>query len=76
MTDFAFETGLTPEEYVVRLLAGRGGEMRQQDIIVETGWSRSSVSRLLGRMETAGLLVRIRFGTGNVVYLSDVAPQV
>ncbi len=75
MTAFAFETGQTPEEYVVELLTARDGEMRQQELIAETGWSRSSVSRLLCRMETAGEVVRVRLGTGNVVYLPEAVPE-
>ncbi|WP_158413645.1 helix-turn-helix transcriptional regulator [Haladaptatus cibarius] len=74
MTDFASESGLTPEEYIVRLLEGHSGKRRQQELIAETGWSRSTVSRLLGRMEARGEIVRVRLGNKNVVYLPDSVP--
>ncbi|KZN25073.1 hypothetical protein A4G99_00605 [Haladaptatus sp. R4] len=75
MEEFAFETGRTPEVHVTELLAARDGEMRQQEIITETGWSRSSVSRLLCGMEADGEVVRVRLGTENVVYLPGSIPE-
>ncbi|MGA9402510.1 helix-turn-helix transcriptional regulator [Haladaptatus sp.] len=71
MEKFAFETGRTPEAHVVELLAARDGKMRQQEIFTETGWSRSSVSRLLCGMEAEEEVVCVRLGTENVVYLPD-----
>ncbi|WP_175609700.1 helix-turn-helix transcriptional regulator [Haladaptatus litoreus] len=74
MTDFAFESGLTPGEYIVQLLEGHDGKRRQQELIAETGWSRSTVSRLLGKMEARGEIVRVRLGNENVVYLPNFVP--
>ncbi|WP_435156030.1 helix-turn-helix transcriptional regulator [Haladaptatus sp. DFWS20] len=75
MTDFAVETGLMPEEHIVQLLEDRRGELRQQEIITKTGWSRSTVSRLLTRMEQQGQIVRVRLGVENVVYLPNSVPD-
>ena len=75
MEEFAFETGRTPEAHVVELLAARDGKMRQQEIITETGWSRSSVSRLLCGMEAEEEVVCVRLGTENVVYLPGSIPE-
>ncbi|GAA0222315.1 hypothetical protein GCM10009000_041380 [Halobacterium noricense] len=74
MTDFAFESGLTPEVHIVQLLKGRRGSLHQQELIAETGWSRSTVSRLLGEMEVRGEIIRVRLGNENVVYLPDSMP--
>ncbi len=75
MTEHEVETGQTPQEYVVEVLSAHNGELRQQEIIIETGWSRSSVSRLLCKMETEGIVVRVRLGAGNVVYLPETVPE-
>ncbi|WP_227352964.1 helix-turn-helix transcriptional regulator [Haladaptatus salinisoli] len=75
MADFALETGVTPEEYVVSLLEERGGNQRQQAILAETGLNRSSVSRLLREMEANGRIRRVRLGAENHVYLPDAAPD-
>ncbi len=74
MTDFAVETGLLPEGYIVQVLEAHGGELRQQELIAETGWSRSTVSRLLTKMELRGEIVRVRLGAENVVYLPGSVP--
>ncbi|WP_458188761.1 helix-turn-helix transcriptional regulator [Haladaptatus sp. NG-WS-4] len=61
VTNLVMETGLTPDAFVRRLLERHHGTMRQQEIIRETGWSRSRVSRLLCLMEADGQVVRVRF---------------
>lgn len=68
------ETGLTPEEYVLRGLEASGGRLRQQDVIEYTGWSAATVSRTLSEMEADGLVVRIRLGRENVVCLPHSLP--
>ena len=62
---------ITDEERIHRLLEERGGRVRQQDIVEETGWSKSKVSRLLSRMEEEGQLSRVRIGRENIVTTDD-----
>lgn len=47
-----------PEQLVV-VLKSNGGRLRQQEIIAETGWSSSTVSRHLRRLEDEGRIVRV-----------------
>ncbi|WP_327050597.1 helix-turn-helix transcriptional regulator [Halomicrococcus gelatinilyticus] len=75
MADFTLETGYTPERYVLELLDERGGEVRQQTVLEETGWARSTTSRVLSRLEERGEVVRVRVGAENVVYLPADAPD-
>jgi hypothetical protein len=76
MADFTLETGYTPERYVLELLDERGGEVRQQAVLAETGWARSTTSRVLSRLEERGEVVRVQVGAENVVYLPAAAPDV
>lgn len=75
MADFTLETGYTPKRYVLELLDERDGEVRQQAILSETGWSRSTTSRVLSRLEDHDEVVRVRVGSENVVYLPEAAPE-
>ncbi|WP_458187855.1 DUF7343 domain-containing protein [Haladaptatus sp. NG-WS-4] len=58
---------LTDEGRVLHLLHDNRGRMKQTDIVDETGWSKSKVSRLLSRMEDRGDINRLRVGRGNIV---------
>ena len=73
--DILVETGLTPPEYLLELLRQRGGRVRQQDLIATTGWSTSTVSRLLQEMETDEQVVRISIGREKLVNLPEFAPD-
>ena len=75
MADFVLETGYTPEQFVLELLRERGGRARQQAVISASGWSRSTTSRVLGRLEERDAVVRVRVGTENVVYLPEEIPD-
>ena len=66
---------LTDEGQVKHLLSQNGGRMKQADIVDETGWSKSKVSRLLSRMEERDELNRLRVGRGNIVYLDGAKPS-
>ncbi len=76
----AAETGdddeiLTDEGRVLKLLQENRGRMKQVDVVDETGWSKSKVSRLLSRMEDRGDINRLRVGRGNIVYLDGAKPS-
>ena len=66
---------LTDEGRVLNLLTDNRGRMKQVDIVEETGWSKSKVSRLLSRMEERGDINRLRVGRGNIVYLEGAKPS-
>ena len=73
--DFFLETGLLPREYVLEALADADGELLQQAVVRLADWSESYVSHLLGEMEAADQIRRVRFGRENVVYLPHAAPE-
>ncbi|WP_433629048.1 helix-turn-helix transcriptional regulator [Halomicrococcus sp. NG-SE-24] len=75
MADFVLETGYTPEQFVLKLLRERDGRVRQQAVLSASGWSRSTTSRVLGRLEERDEVVRVRVGTENVVYLPEALPD-
>ena len=66
---------LTDEGQVLKLLRENRDRMKQVDIVEETGWSKSKVSRLLSRMEERGDINRLRVGRGNIVYLDGAKPS-
>ena len=66
---------LTDVGRVLNLLSENRGRMKQVDIVEETGWSKSKVSRLLSRMEERGDINRLRVGRGNIVYLEGAKPS-
>ena len=72
--DFFLETGLLPREYVLEALADADGELLQQTVVRLADWSESYVSHLLGEMEAADQIRRVRFGREKVVYLPHAAP--
>lgn len=66
----------TPEERVLSVLRARDGVARQQAVCARADRSQSAVSRLLGRMEERGRVVRIRVGREKLVYLPCAAPDI
>ncbi len=58
---------LTDEDHVQQLLTEHGGRMHQSDIVTETGWSKSKVSRLLSQMEDEGQITKISVGRENLI---------
>lgn len=72
---FFRETGLLPHEYVLEALGDADGELLQQTVVHMADWSDSYVSSLLGKMEAAGQISRVRFGREKVVYLPEAAPE-
>lgn len=66
---------LTNEDRVRLLLEERGGRIRQSAIVDETDWSKSTVSRVLSRMEEEGQISKINVGRGNIITLPGREPE-
>lgn len=69
------EVLLTDEDRLYELVYERSGRMKQADIVEETDWSKSKVSRLLSEMEEDGVVNKVRLGRGNVIYLEEATPD-
>lgn len=67
--------GLTPGEFVVALVDHHDGRLEQQAFTEYTDLSESALSRLLGDLETRGLVQRFQLGCGKVVCLPEDAPE-
>ena len=65
----------TNQNRVLELLGENGGRMLQSDIVDETDWSKSKVSRVLSDMDEEGEIAKIDVGKGNLIALPEVAPQ-
>jgi len=65
---------LSDEEVVFTLLDDHDGRMRQADIVEETDWSKSKVSRVLSAMEDEERIVKVDVGRGNVVMRPEDLP--
>ena len=66
---------LTDADRVKELLREAGGNCRQQDIVLETGWSKSKVSRLLSQMADDDEVRKISLGRENVIVLPGEEPD-
>ena len=73
--DVATETGLTPAEFLRAVVHTNGGKMYQKELVDATGWSESSVSRLLGALEAEGRINRVQVGREKIVYLDGAVPE-
>ncbi|MXR19577.1 helix-turn-helix transcriptional regulator [Halobacterium bonnevillei] len=58
-------------ERVLRILQESGGRIRQRQVVDETDWSASKVSRRLSKMEDDGLISKVTIGRENIVMLDD-----
>jgi uncharacterized membrane protein len=65
---------LSNDERVLGLLDEHEGQMRQSEIVEETEWSKSKVSRVLAEMEEAGQIVKIEVGRGNIITRPENLP--
>ena len=66
---------MTKEEHIERLLDDHGGQLPQRTIVAETGWSKSTVSRTLSRMEERGQVTKIDVGRGNLITRPGSEPE-
>lgn len=73
----AFEstTGLSPGEFLVLFVTSNGGRVRQPTLYTCLPWSKSTVSRLLSRLEEDDVVMRVTVGRENIVCTPDAAPE-
>lgn len=65
----------SPADEIIELCRSRGGRIKQQTVIEETGWSEPKVSRLLSEMEDAGRITRVPVGREKVVAVPGTLPD-
>lgn len=65
---------LTNEDQVLKILETSGGRIKQSRIVDETEWSKSTVSRVLSRLEDNGQISKISLGRGNLITLPGEEP--
>ncbi|MEM3642491.1 MAG: MarR family transcriptional regulator [Thermoplasmatales archaeon] len=57
------------EKELIEMLVKAGGSMLQRDIARSGDYSKAKVTRILNRLESKGLIVRLRHGSTNKVVL-------
>lgn len=67
--DFVVATGRTRSEALLDLVEAHEGRVKQAELVELTGWSKSTVSRLLSELERDGAINRIQVGRCKVVLL-------
>ena len=73
-TSISDEELLSDDDRVVKLLEDNGGRMKQVNIVEETDWSKSKVSRVLSAMAEEDRIVKVDVGRGNVVMRPEDLP--
>ena len=68
------QSALTDEEYVIQLLAANSGQIHQNEIVEQSDWSKSKVSRLLSKMETNGQIEKQSLGRENLIMFPEDVP--
>jgi len=63
-----------PPTRITTLLEEAGGKKRQSELVVDTNWSKSKVSRVLSSMEEDDKITRIRLGREKLVCLRGHEP--
>ncbi len=66
---------LTDADRVQQLLLDNGGRIRQAEIVKQTEWSKSKVSRLLSKMEAENQVTKITIGRENLITRPEDEPQ-
>ena len=61
------------EREIVRILIDAGGSMLQRDIARSGNFSRATVTRILDRLESKGVVEKLRHGTTNKIVLKKVS---
>jgi len=71
-----FDARLTNAEFVLVLLAQRGGRMTQAEICEVTPWSTSKVSSVLREMAADEKILKIEYGPSHIVLLPTEVPDI
>ncbi|MEM0134726.1 MAG: MarR family transcriptional regulator [Thermoplasmatales archaeon] len=61
------------EREIYSLLVDAGGKVLQRDITSVKGYSKATITRILTRLESKGLVERIRHGTTNMIVVKRVS---
>lgn len=61
-------------EVVLAVLDQNGGQIRQSELVEETGWSKAKVSRVLSKMEADEKIVKVSVGRGNLITTPNDVP--
>ena len=61
------------EREIVRILIDAGGSMLQRDIARSGNFSKATVTRILDRLESKGVVEKLRHGTTNKIVLKKVS---
>jgi hypothetical protein len=73
--ELGMELGLQPHEFLAWLVRYSGGRMWQTELVETTGWSKSTVSRYLGSLESNGVVERVRIGRRKLVGVPGRMPE-
>ncbi|MFD1512717.1 helix-turn-helix transcriptional regulator [Halomarina rubra] len=66
---------MTNEDRIRQMLDANDGRIRQADIVEQTDWSKSKVSRLLSKMEADGEVRKISIGRENLIARPGDEPE-
>ena len=66
---------MTNEDRIRKMLDANDGRLRQADIVEQTDWSKSKVSRLLSKMESDGEIRKISIGRENLIARPGDEPE-
>lgn len=66
---------LTKKEKVLQILEEHDGRIQQTAIVEMTGWSKSTVSRILSEMNEENTIVKTSIGQGNLITLPSDNPD-
>ena len=66
---------MTNEDRIRQMLDVNDGRLRQADIVEQTDWSKSKVSRLLSKMESDGEIRKISIGRENLIARPGDEPE-
>ncbi|MGC8644741.1 MAG: helix-turn-helix transcriptional regulator [Thermoplasmata archaeon] len=64
------------EREILQILMDAGGSMLQRDIARSGNYSKATVTRILDRLESKGIVERLRHGTTNKIVLKKVSRRV
>lgn len=64
------------EKEIYSILVDAGGTVLQRDITSVKGYSKATITRILTRLESKGIVERLRHGTTNQVVLKRVSKQI
>lgn len=71
----ASELLFTKQAEFIELLEANDGRMKQSEIVAETDWSATTVSRELSAMEEDDLIHKVRVGRANMILLAGEEPE-